>query len=89
MLIFLRSLYLAKLGNQTRSFQNPLGNVPSVVFSDEYKKEESDLAEKDFIKALCAKIQGEKPAECYKNGTDMFSINAGLLLITMFTCYFY
>lgn len=82
-------MYLAKLGNQTRNFQNPIGNAPS-VFSEEYKKEESDLAENDFIKALCAKIQGEKPAECHKSSSPRPDVPLGLfVLISMVTCYSY
>lgn len=85
------SLSLAKLGNQTKNSQGSPASSPTMVFSEEYKKEESDLAENDFIKSLCDKIQGEKPSECYKNGNtgngQFFSHIALLPLITTFVSY--
>lgn len=85
------SLSLAKLGNQTKNSQSSPASSPTMVFSEEYKKEESDVAENDFIKSLCDKIQGEKPSECFKNGQpgngQLFRHIVLLSLITMFTSY--
>lgn len=82
---------LAKLGNQTKNTQGSSASSSTMVFSEEYKKEENDLAENDFIKSLCDKIQGEKPSECFKNGktgNGQFFIHTILLpMITMIISY--
>lgn len=60
--------YLANIGKITNDFQKPLKSVPTIVFNRNYKREDSDNAQSNFIKTLCQYIEGERPTECTTNG---------------------
>ncbi|XP_023019665.2 GILT-like protein 1 [Leptinotarsa decemlineata] len=75
------SNYLAMFGKLTDQVQNPLKSVPTIVFNNQYKQADSDLAQTNFVKALCQYIKGEKPAECTRNGGESLKICIGFLSI--------
>lgn len=62
------SKYLADLGTQTQALKPALTSVPTVVFNRTYKKDDSQMAQENFVKALCMYIEHDKPAECSRNG---------------------
>ncbi|CAH1107536.1 unnamed protein product [Psylliodes chrysocephalus] len=75
--------YMAVFGRLTDQVQKPLKSVPTIVFNDQYKQEDNDLAQSNFIKALCQYIQGEKPAECSTGAASRFTISLAVLLASM------
>lgn len=54
-------------GTVTNALQKPLKSVPTIVFNNQYKKEDNDLAQNNFVSALCQYIEHGKPAECSRN----------------------
>ncbi|KAJ8965747.1 hypothetical protein NQ314_003925 [Rhamnusium bicolor] len=84
------SNYLSILGKLTDDVQNPLKSVPTIVFNKQFKQADNDLAQINFVKALCQYIEGTKPEECSKNGAHSLKISLGfVLLATVFARYFY
>lgn len=67
--------YVEEFGKMTDAVSNPLKSVPTIVFNKQYKKEDSDLAQTNFVKALCQYIHGEKPVECTRNSATSFAAN--------------
>ncbi|XP_072382601.1 GILT-like protein 1 [Diabrotica undecimpunctata] len=78
--------YLALLGKATEAIQKPLKSVPTIVFNGAYKQSDNDLAQTNFVKALCQYIQGDKPAECSSAGTFTFSLSL-IAMAVLFTLY--
>ncbi|KAF2896572.1 hypothetical protein ILUMI_09622 [Ignelater luminosus] len=76
------SNYLAELGVLTQKLQPPLKSVPTIVFNNAYKKEDSTLAQKNFVEALCQYIKDNKPSEC-KNSATSLSISISVLLLSL------
>lgn len=74
--------YLAELGELTKKLQPPLKSVPTIVFDNTYKKEDSALAQKNFVKALCQYIKDNKPSEC-KNSATSLSVSIGVVLLSL------
>lgn len=67
--------------------QKPLKGVPTIVFDGRYDEEDNSLAQKNFVAALCRHINGDKPAECAKNGANVLHLPV-LLLLSFITFYF-
>ncbi|XP_056639493.1 GILT-like protein 1 [Diorhabda sublineata] len=75
------SNYLSIMGKLTDAVQKPLKSVPTIVFNDEFKQEDNELAQTNFVQALCQYIKGEKPAECSKANAITFSITLVIISI--------
>lgn len=80
---FAGSNFLAQYGKQTDLLQNPLKSVPTIVFKNQYKEEDSQLAQKNFVKALCQYIDEPKPAECSKNSAFSQSVNVFAMIVAL------
>lgn len=80
--------YLANYGSLTDAFQKPLASVPTIVFNKHYKKEDSDMAQTNFVKALCQYIPDhDKIHECLTSGSNAARISIAslaLLAIALF-----
>ncbi|XP_050302366.1 GILT-like protein 1 [Anthonomus grandis grandis] len=74
------SNYLAELGQITKEMFDPIKSVPTIVFNGKFKMEDNNLAQTNFVKALCQYIQGDKPSEC-KNGANNLQISVVFLLM--------
>ncbi|CAH0548552.1 unnamed protein product [Brassicogethes aeneus] len=80
------STYLAQAGNMTDMLMKPLKSVPTIVFDKIYKMEDSQMAQKNFVKALCQYIKmSPKPATCLENSayTKEISVTAILLAFVL------
>lgn len=62
---------LAKLGDMTVQFQNPLKSVPTIVFNEKYNEEDSKLASTNFVKVLCQHIKDDQLPECKSASSTM------------------
>ncbi|CAG9859129.1 unnamed protein product [Phyllotreta striolata] len=72
--------YMAVFGRLTDQIQKPLKSVPTIVFNDQYKQEDNDLAQTNFAKALCQYIESDKPAEC--SGVSV-TVTSGLFALLL------
>lgn len=63
--------YLAQLDEMTASLKPPLKSVPTIVFQGQFKQEDSDLAQTNFVKALCQYIKNDKPNECKSSAATL------------------
>ncbi|CAG9821398.1 unnamed protein product, partial [Phaedon cochleariae] len=75
------SNYLAMFGSMTDAVQNPLKSVPTIVFNNQFKQADTDMAQTNFVNALCQYIHGDQPAECTRNGAFSPQVGLGLLLL--------
>ncbi|CAG9821394.1 unnamed protein product [Phaedon cochleariae] len=75
------SNYLAMFGSMTDAVQNPLKSVPTIVFNNQFKQADTDMAQTNFVNALCQYIHGDQPAECTRNGAYSPQVGLGLLLL--------
>ncbi|CAG9770802.1 unnamed protein product [Ceutorhynchus assimilis] len=73
------SNYLANLGTLTKAVADPLKNVPTIVFNQQFKEEDNKMAQTNFVKALCQYIHADKPSEC--NGASNIQISIGFLIV--------
>lgn len=77
---------LAQLGDLTNRLSPKLTSVPTIVFNNEHKAEESKLANDNFVKALCNHIQGTKPKVC--NSAAFLGINSLMVLFALVSYFF-
>ncbi|KAJ8958424.1 hypothetical protein NQ318_002208 [Aromia moschata] len=75
------SNYLAYYGGLTDKIQKPLKSVPTIVFNNQLKDEDSKMAQTSFVKVLCQYIEHDKPEECLKNGALSLKISLGFVLL--------
>ncbi|KAF5280108.1 hypothetical protein FQA39_LY18142 [Lamprigera yunnana] len=80
------SKYLVDLGLQTRTFQDPIKSVPTIVFNNVYKEKDSQEATSNFVTVLCKYITKDKPMEC--SGCTRTPTVAMLILILTFIKFF-
>ncbi|XP_044763673.1 GILT-like protein 1 [Coccinella septempunctata] len=80
------SSLLKELGEITNKLNPKLTSVPTIVFNNEQKEEESKLANDNFVKALCKHIQGTKPMVC--NGAAFLGLNSLLVLFALVSYFF-
>lgn len=83
-IVFKGSQFLSNYGTLTSALKPPLKGVPTIVFNNAYKQEDSDLAQKNFAKALCQYISTDKPEECNSAINFKLSIAALLLAFAVF-----
>ncbi|XP_971157.2 GILT-like protein 1 [Tribolium castaneum] len=81
------SQYLAEIGKQTDALKPPLTSVPTVVFNNQYKQDDNEMAKTNFVKALCQYIHGEKPAECTKNSAIVAKMSYALFVFASVWLY--
>lgn len=74
------SRFLNEVGIATKALNPPLTSVPTIVFNKQFKQDDNELAQSNFVKAVCQYIDGEKPAECSKNSAFGAHINVALLV---------
>jgi interferon gamma-inducible protein 30 len=75
------SRFLNDVGVQTAALKPPLTSVPTIVFNKQFKQDDNELAQTNFVKALCQYVHGEKPAECSRNSAHSAKLHFGLLAI--------
>lgn len=75
------SEYLSEYGNITQRLNPPLKNVPFIVFKEQIKEGDSDLAQENFIKAICQYIDTNKPPECKSSASRMSLAVVAFVLI--------
>lgn len=82
--------YLANIGTLTQALKPSLSSVPTIVFNNQYKKEDSDLAQSNFVKALCQYINEDKPDECLRSSsgkTQLSVLGVALLVLAAFRSF--
>ncbi|XP_025834258.1 GILT-like protein 1 isoform X2 [Agrilus planipennis] len=77
------SKHLSTLGELTKNLKPPLTSVPTIVFNKQYRKEDSDLAQENFVRALCQYIHHDKPAECSGSSGLKTSFTILVLLVSL------
>ncbi|XP_045465355.1 GILT-like protein 1 [Harmonia axyridis] len=77
---------LKQLGDVTNKLKPELTSVPTIVFNNEHKAEESKLANDNFVKALCNHIQGTKPMVC--NSAALLGLNSLMVLFALISYFF-
>ncbi|CAH1981270.1 unnamed protein product [Acanthoscelides obtectus] len=82
------SNYLSKFGELTDKLQKPLQSVPTIVFNNVYNKEDSDLAQINFVRALCKHIPGDKP-ECIKSGAGILQMSFVVVAVSIILSKFF
>jgi hypothetical protein len=75
------SRFLNDVGVQTAALKPPLTSVPTIVFNKQFKQDDNELAQTNFVKALCQYVHGEKPAECSRNSAHSAKLHFALLAI--------
>ncbi|RZC35814.1 GILT domain containing protein [Asbolus verrucosus] len=76
------SRYLNDVGVLTAALNPPLTGVPTIVFNKQFKQDDNELAQTNFVQALCKYIHGEKPAECSRSSAhSAVSFNFALLAL--------
>ncbi|XP_063924211.1 GILT-like protein 1 [Zophobas morio] len=83
------SRYLNDAGILTGALTPPLTSVPTIVFNKQFKQDDNELAQSNFVKALCMYIDGEKPAECLKNSADSARINFALISVVAAVIFYF
>ncbi|KAJ8976754.1 hypothetical protein NQ317_019417 [Molorchus minor] len=77
------SNYLADYGRQTDKIQSSLKSVPTIVFKNQYKEDDSKMAQTSFVKVLCSYIEHDKPQECLKNGASGLKASICFVFLTV------
>lgn len=75
-------------GVHTAALKPPLTSVPTIVFNNQYKQDDNELAKTNFVKALCQYIHGDKPAECSKNSAQNSKLSLALFAVISFVLFY-
>uniref|UniRef100_A0A1A9WQN0 Gamma-interferon inducible lysosomal thiol reductase n=1 Tax=Glossina brevipalpis TaxID=37001 RepID=A0A1A9WQN0_9MUSC len=82
------SRLLMEHGQTTNAFQNPLTNVPTVVFKQQYDPKVNTRAQTDFLGALCQYVPQPQPKVCTANSSGV-SITIAPFLVFIYLLQFW
>ncbi|KAG5899570.1 hypothetical protein JTB14_022900 [Gonioctena quinquepunctata] len=80
------SEYLRDFGQKTKTFQDPLGNVPTIVYNGVFNKDESDHSERNFKEVFCSKLKSKNLSACSNGGPTIESfalLSIGITVLSL------